>query len=302
MRQRLQRNTGRRLFLIWAGVVLVTIKSIFTDFGVDNGYAIATSYRHISGDRMFLEMWEPHQTSAFLTDLLMLLYRHFVPSLTGVAVYLQVMGILLWIPVTVLLYKELSRHFDRYVSHLICAFLFVFRAKQTVFPEFSNMQIGFSILFFTFLVKYYFDQTKVGNLLLSAVFLCLEIISYPTCLIAFAAAAGFLLLYTDRKVRNVLVFGGMCLALGTLYTGYFIWARGFSEFVSVLRLLAEADLSHGDVSMSVYQYWHVFAEGAAYLAATLAIAAVIRFAFRERRKASYLGIEGGIAILGCGAT
>lgn len=95
MRQGLQKNSRRFLYLLWLGAVLVSIKSIFTDFGVDNGYAVATSYRHISGDRMFLEMWEPHQTSAFLVDILMLVYRVFVPSFTGVAIYLQITGVLL---------------------------------------------------------------------------------------------------------------------------------------------------------------------------------------------------------------
>ena len=290
------------LFLIWTGAVLVSIKSIFVDFGIDNGYAIATSYRHISGDHMFLEMWEPHQTSAFLVDCLMLLYRFFVPSLTGVAIFLQIMGALLWILVIVILHNELSKHIDRDISLMICALLFVFRAKQTVFPEFSNMQIGFSVLFFTFLVKYICDQAKMRSLILSAVFLCLEIISYPTCLIAFVAATVIILMYTEHKVRDVLVFGGVCLALGILYVGYFVWARGLSEFINVLVMLVEADLSHGDDSMTFYQYWHVFAEGAAYIAGTLVVAAAIHLCFRKRVRIAFLTVWGSSLLVTAGAT
>ena len=290
------------LCLIWTGAILVSIKSIFVDFGIDNGYAIATSYRHISGDRMFLEMWEPHQTSAFLVDCLMLLYRTFVPSLAGVAIFLQIMGVLLWIPVIIILHNELSKHIDRDISLFICALLFVFRAKQTVFPEFSNMQIGFSVLFFTFLIKYIFDQAKWRHLILSAVFLCLEIISYPTCLIAFVAAAGIILMYTEHKMKDVLVFSGVCLVLGTLYVGYFIWARGLSELINVLQMLVEADLSHGDVSMTFYQYWHVFLEGIAYIAGTLVIAAAVRLCFRKRREIAFLTVWGGSLLITAGAT
>lgn len=288
--------------LIWTSAVLVSIKSIFVDFGIDNGYAIATSYRHISGDRMFLEMWEPHQSSAFLVDCLMLLYRTFVPSLTGVAIFLQIMGVLLWIPVIVILHNELSKHIDRDISLLICALLFVFRAKQTVFPEFSNMQIGFSVLFFTFLVKYICDQAKLRHLILSAIFLCLEIISYPTCLIAFVAAAGIILMYTEHKMKDVLVFSGMCLALGTLYVGYFVWARGLSELINVLRMLVEADLSHGAVSMTFYQYSHVFAEGVVYIAGTLVMAAAIYLCFRKRVRIAYLTAWGGSLLITAVAT
>lgn len=301
MRLKFQNKKGF-LCLIWTGAVLVSIKSLFVDFGIDNGYAVATSYRHISGDHMFLEMWEPHQTSAFLVDCLMLIYRGFVPSLTGVAIFLQFMGVLLWIPVIIILHNELSKHIDRYISHLICALLFVFRAKQTVFPEFSNMQIGFSVLFFAFLVKYICGQAKLRHLILAAVFLCLEIISYPTCMIAFVAAVGIILIYTEHKVKDVLVFSGVCLALGTLYVGYFVWARGLSEFINVLRLLVEADLSHGDVSMTFHQYLKVFLEGAVYIAGTLMIAATIHLCFRKRVRIAFLTVFGVSLLTTAGAT
>ena len=65
--------------LLWIAAILVGIKTVFTDFGADNAYTMAMSYRHISGDRMFLEMWEPHQTSIFFVDALMLVYGLFVP-------------------------------------------------------------------------------------------------------------------------------------------------------------------------------------------------------------------------------
>lgn len=284
-------------FFLWTGIVLVSIKSIFTDFGIDNGYAIAMSYRHISGDRMFLEMWEPHQTSAFVVDGLLLLYRIFVPSLTGAAIYLQIMGTLLWIPVVLLLYKELLKRTERNVACLICALLFVFRAKQTVFPEFSNLQIGFSILFFTFLIKFIFDQKKQRYLIVSAVFLCLEIISYPACLIAYVAAAGILLIFTDRKAGNLLIFSGVCAVLGALYVGYFVWARGLSGLIDAIRLLTAADSSHGaDVSLSFLQYWQVFAEGTLYIAGTLLIAAVLYACLWKRKNRAFLGI-GGVSLL-----
>ena len=302
MRLRLQKNRNCLLYFLWIGAVLVNLKSIFTDFGIDNGYAIATSYRHISGDHMFLEMWEPHQTSAFLVDILMIIYRIFVPSLTGVAIYLQVMGVLLWIPIIIILYRELSKHIDTVIAHMICILLCVFRAKQTVFPEFSNMQIGFSVLFFVFLIKYIFDQRRIRYLILSAVFMCLEILSYPTCIIVFFAAAVLLLLYTERRWRNVLAFSGVCLVLGSLYVGYFIWARGFSELCNTLWLLIKADASHtGGDTMPLFDYLHVFAEGVVYIAGILSIAAVICICFRKYRNIPFLAVFGGIMLATAGA-
>lgn len=299
MKSEIRKKTRYFLYLLWFGAFLVSIKSVFTDFGVDNSYAVAASYRHISGDRMFAEMWEPHQTSVFLTDILMLLYRFFVPSLTGVAIYLQIMGVLLWILVILILHKELSKHIDRGLSHLICIFLLVFRAKQTVFPEFSNMQIGFSILFFVFLVKFICDQAKLRYLILSAIFMCLEIISYPSCIIAYAAALGILIMYTEHRGRNALAFSGVCAASGALYVGYFIWARGPAELLDTLSLLIKAD-AHLSALMPLHTYFQVFAEGALYIAGVLAIAAVIRLLLRKQRDCPFLEVLGGVLLLTAG--
>lgn len=296
MRLKPQKNTKWIPCFLWLGAVLVSVKSVLIDFGIDNGYAIATSYRHISGDRMFLEMWEPHQTSAFLVDILMYLYRFFVPSFTGVAIYLQIMGVLLWIPIIVILHKELSKHTDKDISHLICVLLFVFRPKQTVFPEFSNMQIGFSMLLFIFLVKFICDQAQMRYLILSALFLCMEVLSYPTCMIAYAAAVGILLAYTECKWKNVLTFSGVCFVLGTLYTGYLIGARGPAQFFDELSLLIASDASHTGVAMSLNMYLEVFVEGAAYVLGTLAIAAVVHLFAHKRRNIPFLATWGGVIV------
>lgn len=64
-----KKTLNRMILLLWIGVVLVNIKSVLADFGPDQTYAIATSYRHVMGDSMFAEMWEPHQTSTFIADL-----------------------------------------------------------------------------------------------------------------------------------------------------------------------------------------------------------------------------------------
>lgn len=54
------------VILLVLGAVIVNVKKIFTDFMIDSEYAVALSYRLARGDEMFTQMWEPHQTSAFL--------------------------------------------------------------------------------------------------------------------------------------------------------------------------------------------------------------------------------------------
>lgn len=54
-------------YLLLAASMVATVKIIFFGFDIDEQYAVSMAYRLLQGDRMFLEMWEPHQTSAFFS-------------------------------------------------------------------------------------------------------------------------------------------------------------------------------------------------------------------------------------------
>lgn len=55
-------------FLILA-VSGYVIKNFFVGADVDEGYGILLGYRLAVGDKLLLQMWEPHQTSAIFTAL-----------------------------------------------------------------------------------------------------------------------------------------------------------------------------------------------------------------------------------------
>ena len=63
---------------------LATVKICFVYLNIDEEYAVTLSWRIISEDRMFLDIWEPHQTSGFLTAFLCWIYQR----VTGTAEYL----------------------------------------------------------------------------------------------------------------------------------------------------------------------------------------------------------------------
>ena len=62
----LEKHRKKCIVLLWLGAILASAKSILTDTGFDNAYTVAMSFRHLRGDGMFEQMWEPHQTSIFL--------------------------------------------------------------------------------------------------------------------------------------------------------------------------------------------------------------------------------------------
>lgn len=73
--------------------VMATIKALFFGLDRNEAYVVTVAYRLVQGDRLFLEMWEPHQTSAILSAVfiklfyLILLVNVVMVIWTGVCVY-----------------------------------------------------------------------------------------------------------------------------------------------------------------------------------------------------------------------
>ena len=239
------RDLLKYIFIILAvATVLVNIKSIFTDFGIDSEYAITMSYRMLQGDRMFVEMWEPHQTSAFLCAALMKVYISLTGSLTGVVLYLHIMGLIIHGIVTSILYRTLRKQISFEITFLMCLFFFTVRPKELPLPEFSNMSLWFSVLMFCCLVSYFREQNRKWWLLLTCVCLCLQILSYPACLIMYFPAIYLLAKYSTEKQKDILLLTLGCMLLGVLYLSYFLIRIGISDFGLYLRYILASDSSH----------------------------------------------------------
>lgn len=260
-----------RVLLIAA--VLVNIKSIFFDFDIDAEYATAMSYRMLKGDRMFLEMWEPHQTSAFLTTFLMKIYVALMGTTTGVILYLHTVGALLHGAVTWLLWLFLKKRTDRLWAGLMCVFFLVARPKDIVYPEFSNMQLWFSVLLFLCILLYLENCRRKRWLLLAALCLCLEVIAYPSCVIVAFGVALILWFYSEDKWKDILLFLGACAVVGSAYMGFFVVRIGWSGLGRALGNIVSADGSHqGEKRMGVVNYFGQFGKSLLWIAICFVIA------------------------------
>ena len=285
--------------IAWIIAVLVCVKSILTDFGADNAYQVAMSYRHLMGDRMFLQMWEPHQMSILITDALMFLYHLAVPSYTGVVLYLQICGTLMFAGAGYLIYRTVKDVTGKFMAHLMWIFFIVFRAKQTPFLEFANLEILFSALAFCMLVKILRRRkesgdsvnscTAAGNavtrrtagnilsLVLCAIFVFLQTISYPTCLLSAIAVIVLLCVGktpVKRKIRDALIFAGSLAAMGLVYGGYFIFRVGFGNMLEIFGHIFNSD-THS--TMRFGSYWTGFVYALIGIAVSLALGGIIYF-------------------------
>lgn len=237
----------RCLRLLCIGAVLVNIKSIFADFDVDSEYAVVMSYRQLLGDTMFAQMWEPHQTSAFLITFLIWIYRTVIGTTTGVVLFLHFVGVLLWGLLTAALYKVLNKKLDSELLLLICIFFFTVRPKDVVLPEFSNMQMGFSVVVFCCLLQFFSHQDKRIWLVAASLGLCLQILAYPSCLIVYLAVVILLGIYTDKKWSNVLLFSCCCFFMGVGYILLLSRKNGIQALIHNISRMIQADGSHSNI-------------------------------------------------------
>lgn len=235
----------KKLFVLLAVfAILVNIKSIFTDYTVDSGYAVATSYRQFLGDHMISDMWEPHQTSAFLCTFLIWLYTSITKTTTGLVLFLHTMGVVIKGLITCMIFRTLKPYISSTTLVFMCIFFFTVSPKGIVLPEFSNMQLWFSIGLFCCLVKYLSQSQSRGYLFCAGLFLCLETIVYPSCLIVYIGVIILLLLYTKTKWKDILLLTTECLFIGISYIGYFIYQMGWSKFILNCQYIIMGDNSH----------------------------------------------------------
>ncbi|MBR4083580.1 MAG: hypothetical protein IKK33_04760 [Lachnospiraceae bacterium] len=289
------KHNDMKKYLLWMLAILVNIKSVFTDFGADQAYAVATSYRHIMGDRMFGEMCEPHQTSAFLTDFLMTLYKVLVPDLTGVVIFLQVCGVFLNGIVAYCLYKELIHWISGDLAQYISIFFFIFRPKQSVFPEFSNMQMMFAVLCLVCILGYLRSMEKNWYLVGVAFFLSLQILSYPTCLINYVGITVFLGLFSNKKWKAVGILTGSCMIFAFSYVLIVLSQVGFEQLLASVEFIVNADKSHVGNVFDIGYYLEGFGYGLIWIVGSLVLAfGLYRL---SRKKICYFTFLGAILLL-----
>lgn len=269
-----ENKASKQMIVLWLLAIAVNIKSAFTDFGTDQAYAVTMSYRHLMGDSLFGEMCEPHQTSAFVTDIFLSIYKLLVPSVEGAVLFLQLVSILLYAGIAWVLYKTIKSKVPYHLAHYMCIIFFVLRPKQSVFPEFSNMLIGFSVLTAVYLIKFLDKQDKTKNLIFAALFYCLGVLSYPTFLVCVVAIIVLLYQLSINKWKSILTFATTCLVCGGAYVGYFVVKKGLFGFVDHLLFLVSADSTHGG-AFEIVDYVKGFAVSMIWILFTFVIAKVL---------------------------
>lgn len=232
-----------RCFLIILSV-LAALKMIFLAFGLDEEYQVVMAYRNAAGDRLFLDMWEPHQSSAFLCTLLMKPYVHFFGT-TGLVIYLRVCGTLIHLGVSLFLYRVVKGIVPEEQAWLLSLIYFGTIPKQIMLPEFGIMQVWFYTLFCLFFIRFYRDGGKRVYLVLAALALVLNVLSYPSCLLLYPFAMLMLWrLSTGNRWCDMGIFTAVCVVCAGVYLSFLFRYTNPEELMKTLSLILNGDVTH----------------------------------------------------------
>lgn len=235
--------SGRK-YLFYAVLILgACVSLIVTNLSYDGEYQMAMAYRLLKGDSLITEMWEPHQTSAFLCAIFMKVFMMVTGSTTGIVLFLHVMGLLIRIGISIYIYKIVRKVTDE-VPGIVAGTLFLLISpKDLLLPEFSNMQIWFTTLMCLTLVHYLLNK-KMWLLICSAVCLCLGVLSYPSVLLAYFVIVALLFCYSEKKKRDIWTYTIVCAGIGAAFAGYLLVTVGWTAIADCLPRALAIEPSH----------------------------------------------------------
>jgi len=240
----MKQNISRRTLIVYILLSMVALLSMtVSNVSFDAEYQLAMAYRFIKGDKMILQMWEPHQTSAFLNAVFMKLYMMATGTTTGIVLFMQVVGLLIRGGIATVLYRVVEKMSGAYPAFAVAIIYLLISPKELMLPEFGNMQLWCGTLLFLTLVSYW-KSKKVYLLIMAAVWLCMGVFSYPSFIVVYAAVAGLMWTYADHKWKAIGIFTATCAVIGIGFIGYLLGVADVSVLLECISRALSVEPSH----------------------------------------------------------
>ena len=240
----MKKMLSNKIYIFYAVMLLGACTSLLvTNLSYDGEYQLAMAYRLMKGDSLITEMWEPHQTSAFLCMIFMKIFVTVTGSTTGIVLFLHAVGLIIRLGISIYLSKVIGKVTSEIAGMIAGVMFLLISPKDLLIPEFSNMQIWFTTLMCLLLVQYLLNK-KMWMLIASAVCLCLGVLSYPSVLLTYFVIVALLMVYSEKKNRDILIYTGVCAGIGAAFVGYLLVSVGWSAIVDCLPRALALEPSH----------------------------------------------------------
>ena len=257
---------------------IAKVRLFIIGFDIDEQYAVSLAYRLAKGDMPVLEMWEPHQTSAFLPGIFLKIYMGITGSADYAVIALRIFGALIQGLVAYGWYRCFSKDYDKYYVALSALLIFSALPKWIQTPEFANQQIWWMFALIASLSK---ALKKDGFWwgVLAGIFMCLEVISYPGAVIVCVAVLVLMAVY--RKFRTLAGMIACPAVIGGTVSVSLLAKIGWAEMSECVSMIL-ADPSHKEsLTQKLLGYFKDFEILAVYMLVTGVSIALIWFAVRR---------------------
>lgn len=270
MKQRIRPFEWMGILSVLALTVFGIWKTVYLSADIDESYAVTLGSRLASGDSLFRDMWEVHQTSAVLYAPVIFLYERLTGGAEGLLVFLRFAGCLLQGLLAFYGFCVLCRWTSRGMAFWMSILYFNFTPKQIQSPEFTLfLYWGIFLLGLSFLQFYRSGLRRY--MVVAALSLCVCILAYPYAVVLYvvclflaavplwgketAGASGKGMEEASYGRRDAALAGCVftltCAAAGMLFLAYVLSGISVGELIENIPYVL-MDKSH---EQSMKQLW-----------------------------------------------
>jgi hypothetical protein len=190
---------------------------------IDEGYAFAMGNRLVQGDRLFTDMWELHQTSAYAVFFFLKVFRTLTSSCEGEVLFVRLSGAVIQFIVSFILYLDLKKHMPSDKAFLLAIVYANLSPKQMSTPEHSNILNWTSTLVLICIdslwsLKKEDKKLKAYGLpILTGALLSLCVLSYPQAIIFAVFVFVLIFIKGEGRIKNLVTVLCTCAVLALAF-------------------------------------------------------------------------------------
>ena len=237
-----QRKTDN---FIWIALlvlsVLAAVVKIFTGFDIDEGYAVSMPYRLLQGDRLFLDLWEVHQTSVFLPVAFLAVFDKITGATDGAVIFLRIIATLIHAGAAGAVYMSMKKRCNTAWAVLLALLYFNLLPKWLISLDFSLQQVWGITIVLLLLEK----ETETGKKLYSflmGIVLAMTVLAYPGMVLAYPALlVSICMIHKGEEVKTrfnkCLLLTAGCAVMAVCFLIYVLSAMSVKEFIESIPMV-----------------------------------------------------------------
>ena len=258
--------------LVQAGIIFLTVigyvKGLFISLDIDESYAVAQSYRLAIGEHLFVDMWESHQLSAYLSAVFIKIYLCVFQTTDYLVIYLRTIGMLIHVGFGLWLQRSLKKDFNAGITFLLVCLHLNFFPKWVQMPEFELMHYWALLAIFLILHSYFGSETRGWwKPFLAGICLVGSMMSYPTMLMLYPVYVIGLCILERGKAsgkRGGIWRSSLWLTLGAGGSGvaFLLYLFSYQSLQELLQNVSYVFMDESHTTYTMAEKWSMYGEQA----------------------------------------